>query len=343
MSNEYIRSCLQMLCNSAGVNGLTETGRVAFELLRKYTDDIVTDVSGNIIATIRGADDAAPVILLEAHMDEIGFIVTEVDENGFVRVSPCGGVDTRCLAATPVIVWGERPILGVFCTTPPHLQQKEEADKAPKADALRLDVGLDAATAKAVVHAGDRVSFTPNFVAVNERLMTSKALDNRAGMAAVLYALSLLKEKGCPYTVRVLFASGEELGCRGATPGAFTSDAMAAVVTDVSFAHTPDAKPEECGTLGGGAMVGLAPTLDHTLSAATIKVASHQNIPHQTEVVGGKTGTDADVITVSKCGIPTVLLSVPLRYMHTPVEMIDIEDVAAVGRLMAALLTEEVF
>ncbi len=343
MSIKYITTVLQALCNSAGVNGLTETAAIARELLLPYTEDIVTDASGNMIATLPAQDPDAPVVLLEAHMDEIGFVVTEVDEQGFLRVSPCGGADLRCLAAAPVIVWGEHPLRGVFCALPPHLKKKEDENKPLTEDALRVDIGLDATAAKAAVRAGDRVSFAPNFALLNEGRVTSKSLDNRAGMAAVLYALSLLKEKDCPYTVRVLFASGEELGCRGAIPGAFTSDAMAAIVTDVSFAHTPDAKPEECGVLGKGAMIGMAPTLDHKLSSATLALAKQQGIAHQTEVIGGKTGTDADAITVSKGGIPTVLLSVPLRYMHTPVETVDIHDIAAVGSLMAALLTEEVF
>lgn len=338
-----VRNLLRELCRTSGVNGLEETASKAKELLSFYTDDIVTDVNGNVIATVPAAKTDAPVVLLEAHMDEIGFIVTEVDEQGFLRVSPCGGVDLRCLAATPVIVWGERPLRGVFCSTPPHLQKQEEADQALKPDALRINIGMKREDAKSAVHAGDRVSFTPNFSMVNDRRVTSKALDNRAGMAAVLYALSLLKESGCPYTIRVLFASGEELGCRGAIPGAFASQAQAAVVTDVSFAYTPDAKPEECGTLGGGAMIGIAPPLDRTLSDAALSIAKQRGIAYQPEVVGGKTGTDADVIGIAKNGIPTVLLSVPLRYMHTPVEMVEVEDVCAVGKLMAALLSEEVF
>ena len=343
MANEYITSVLRALCQSAGVNGLHETTEVAKELLRQYTDDILTDVSGNIIASIPAKRADAPVILLEAHMDEIGFIVTEVDDAGFLRVSPCGGVDLRCLAAAPVIVWGEHPLSGVFCTVPPHLKKKEDENTPLSADALRVDIGMNAIDAKAAVHAGDRISFVPNFTVLKDGRVTSKALDNRAGMAAVLYALSLLKEKDCPYTVRVLFASGEELGCRGAIPGAFTSEGVAAIVTDVSFAHTPDAKPEECGTLGKGAMIGIAPTLDRKLSDAALTLAKRQAIRHQTEVVGGKTGTDADVITVSKNGIPTALLSIPLRYMHTPVETVDTGDIVAVGELMAAMLAEGVF
>ncbi len=343
MSQEYITTVLKALCGSTGVNGLQETPDLARELLLPYTEDIVTDVSGNVIATVPAKQADAPVVLLEAHMDEIGFIVTEVDDNGFLQVSPCGGVDLRCLAAAPVTVWGKRPLSGVFCTMPPHLKKKEEEDKPLSADALRVDIGMDADAAKAAVHPGDRVSFAPNFTVLKDGRVTSKALDNRAGMAAVLYALSLLKEKDCPYTVRVLFASGEELGCRGAIPGAFTSEGVAAIVTDVSFAHTPDAKPEECGILGKGAMIGIAPTLDRKLSDAALTLAERRAIPYQTEVVGGKTGTDADVIAVSKTGIPTALFSIPLRYMHTPVETVDTSDIAAVGELMAAMLTEGVF
>lgn len=159
-------------------------------------------------------------------------------------------------------------------------------------------------------------------------------------MAAVLYALRLLKNKSLPYTVKVLFACGEELGCRDAAPGAFNVSADATLVTDVSFAYTPDAKREECGEAGKGAMLGIAPTLSHTLTVIMQKIIEKRGIAYQTEVVGGKTGTDADAIGIVCSGVPAVLLSIPLKYMHTPVETVDVRDICAVGECMAAFIEE---
>jgi endoglucanase len=152
-----------------------------------------------------------------------------------------------------------------------------------------------------------------------------------------------LKKSDFPYTVKVLFSTGEELGCRGAIPGSFSADVIGAIVTDVSFAVTPDSKAEKYGKMSGGTMIGISPALDTELSSKAVFVAKKHNIAHQPEVLGGKTGTDADVISVSKTGIPTVLLSIPLKNMHTPVEMVDLHDICATGECMAALIQEGVF
>lgn len=342
MSDTYILSTLQTLCNTVGVNGMLQIAELTKMLLQPYTKELSLDCNGNIFATIPAAKADAPVLLLEAHMDEIGFVVTSVEDNGFLRVSPCGGVDLRCLAAAPAVVWGNTAVSGVFCSTPPHLLEKEEEEKATPADKLFVDIGMSAAAAKECIHVGDRVSFAQNFAVVRDTLVTSKALDNRAGVAAILYALSTLDTKALPYTLKILFACGEELGCRGAIPGGFASDADAAIITDVSFAFTPDAPRASCGDLSHGVMIGISPTLDAHFSADLQQIALKNGIPYQPEVVGGKTGTDADAISIAKSGIRCALLSTPLRYMHTPVEMVDLQDIRAVGDLMAAFIREEV-
>ncbi len=339
VSTAYIKKTAELLCNAHGVGGLQGVCDTAKTLLSAYTEDIVTDAVGNLVATLQSTTSHAPTVLLEAHMDEIGFIVTAIDDKGFLQVAPCGGIDRRCVAAAPVTVWGIEPLCGVFCSVPPHLS-KDKEQKAIAEDALRIDIGLSSEEAKKYVPLGTRVSYRNNFTAMEGNLITSKALDNRAGMTAVLYALSLLKGKALPYTLKILFACGEELGCRGAVTGAFSADADAALITDVSFAHTHDSKKENCGEIGKGAMLGIAPTLSYTLTENMQRIADKRGILYQLEAVGGKTGTDADVIGISRSGIPTVLLSVPLRYMHTPVETVDSRDIAAVGACMAAFIEE---
>lgn len=339
--SEYVVETLRELCMCAGVGGQRGIADAAYALLKKYTDCVQTDAVGNIIATIQSTVKDAPTVLLEAHMDEIGFIVTAVNEQGFLKVSACGGVDYRCLAATRVTVWGNAVLEGVFCSMPPHLQD-EKSTKSLSEDALYTDVGLSVEEAKKQVPIGSFISFQKHFERMHDTCICANALDNRAGMTAVLYALSLLDATHLPFTVKVLFATGEELGCRGAGVGAFCADASAAIVTDVSFALTPDAPKHACGKMGEGAMLGIAPTLTHTLTMQLKTVMENQNIPFQTEVCGGKSGTDADVIGTVRTGIPTALLSIPLKYMHTPVEMVNIRDICAVGEAMAALISEGV-
>ena len=341
MEKSDMRDLLQQLCGAAGVNGLTEIQSVAYEMLKEYANITRIDANGNVRATLCCEKENAKRVLLEAHMDEIGFVVTGFTESGFVRVAPCGGVDRRCVAAAPVRIFGKETVNGVFCAVPPHLRGDTDDKKCQPADKLFVDVGMT--DPQSCISVGDRVSFMPCYAELNDTLISAKALDDRAGMAAVMYALSLLHGRDLSCDVEVLFACGEELGSRGATPAAFAIDADAAIVTDVSFAFTPDAPRESCGDLGKGAMIGISPILDAQFSKRLMQYAKEHDIPFQTEVMGGKTGTDADAVTVAGDGTPSALLSIPQRYMHTPVEVVDVRDVAAVGELIAAFITEEMY
>lgn len=341
MQEPDIHLLLKELCCAAGVNGLSDIQTVACDWLKKFADDVRVDVSGNVLATLPCGKEKAKRVLLEAHMDEIGFVVTGFTDGGFVRVAPCGGIDLRCIAAAPVKIFGKETVNGVFCAVPPHLRGDDDGKKCAPADKLFVDVGMK--DPESLIAVGDRVSFMPCYATLSDTTVTAKALDDRAGMAAVLYALSLLQERDLPCDVEVLFACGEELGSRGATPAAFAVDADAAVITDVSFAFTPDAPRESCGDLGKGAMIGFSPILNGQFSKRLMQYAKDNGIAFQTEVMGGKTGTDADAVTVAGNGTPSALISIPQRYMHTPIEVVDVRDIAAVGTLMAAFITEEMY
>lgn len=333
---------LRRLCEAPGAGGLTAAAETAAELLHPLVDSVETDPLGNVLGLRRCGLDNAPLLLLEAHIDEIGFIVTSIDKQGFVHVSPCGGVDKRTLAAAEVTLWADKPLHGVFCSTPPHLSggQKEEEEALPEIPDLGLDVGLDAKRAVKRVPIGTRGTFFARFERLNDHLVCSKSLDDRAGVAAILYALTLLREAPLRCDLAVAFAVQEELGCRGSAAAAFACQPSAAIATDVSFAFTPDAKRAKCGELGKGPMLGFAPSLDAAMTGALERLAAKEKIAVQHEVMGGDTGTDADSISGTREGIPTALLSIPLRYMHTPNELIDLRDVEAVGRLMAAYVRQ---
>lgn len=335
-----MREMLEQLCGAAGAGGLTAAAERAAEFLRQYTDDVSLDAMGNVVGIRRCGAAGAPLLLLEAHQDEIGFLVTQVDDGGFVHVGACGGVDARALAAAEVVIWAEKPILGVFCSTPPHLSGGQ-GDKLPEIPDMGIDTGLDAKKAKKRIRPGMRVTFRPNFRVLEGGRVTSKALDDRAGVAAVLHCLELLKEDKLQWDIAAVFAVQEELGCRGAAVAAFNAEPDRAIAVDVSFARTPDANPAKCGILGKGPMIGYAPGLDLVMTQVLAETAAEEKIPFQREVMGGDTGTDADSIAGAGAGVPTALLSIPLRYMHTPAEMVDLADVEAVGRLMAAYIRKE--
>lgn len=327
---------LKELCAAPGVNGVTGASSVIADRLSAYVPQVHTDRMGNVWGVLPADRENAPTLLLEAHLDEIGFVVTGVSDNGFLRVSACGGVDERTLAAARVVVLCDPPLNGVFCSTPPHLSG---ADSKPLTTEQRgIDVGLSGEEAKKRVPVGTRVVFAPRFDQLLGDRVCAKALDDRAGVAAVLRALELLKDAERPCHVAALFCVQEEVGMRGAAPAVFGIRPDAAVVTDVSFAHTPDADKTQCGVLGDGAMLGISPILDERLTACLHRLAEEQEIPFQYEAMGGSTGTDADKISMAREGVPTALLSIPLRYMHTPVEVASMGDIEAVARLMAALV-----
>ena len=333
---DQIKKDLQILCTAEGVGGQTAITNAVVELLKPLVDKVVVDAMGSVLGVRHANREDAPTLMLEAHLDEIGFLVTHIDDNGFVYTAPAGGIDKRVITAQPVIVFGDRPHYGVFCSTPPHLSKDGGLLDVSKCG---IDIGLSGEEAKKAIPLGSRVSYAPHFTELNEHVVSAKALDDRAGIAAILHCLRQVEGKQ-NVNIAVAFCVQEELGCRGVTPAANRLKPTAAIVTDVSFALTPDADPRKCGKLGKGVMIGISPILNTPMTDRLFELAKANEIPYQYEVMGGSTGTDADRVTVSLMGVPTALLSIPQRYMHTPVETVDVRDVATVGDLMAAYITE---
>ncbi len=303
---------------------------VVSERLRGYTDEVRQDNMGNVLAIRRHSDPDAPTVMLEAHMDEVGFLVTRIDDNGFVRVDKCGSPDERVLAGQRVLIDGQYP--GVFCSVPPHMLR--EGAKRPAFEDMGIDAFMPADEARQKIAVGSRVSFAPAEPhLLGASRICAKSLDDRAGVAAILYALRRIKEPRCHIAVAICVQ--EELGCRGAAVATRGLCPDEALVTDVSFALTPDADPVKCGKLSAGVMIGISPVLDERVTKKLFSLAEEHKLPYQTEVMGGSTGTDADSISKTATGVKTGLLSIPERYMHTPNEIVDVRDIAAVGDLMA--------
>lgn len=326
---------LKTLSDAVGVGGLTGAADAVEAMLRALGCETERDAMGSVTGWRRCSKKDAPVLMLEAHIDEVGLMVTGVDDAGFVQVAACGGVDLRALPAAEVLIHTTNgPLHGVVCSIPPHLLGEEKGMLPPLTE-MGVDVGLDAKKARKRIVPGDRVSFRPNFQALNDRRVSGKSLDDRAGVAAVLRCLELLADGEPAYNVAAVFAVQEELGCRGSAAAAYRVAPDAAIAVDVSFGHTPDADRSKCGALGAGPMLGWAPGLDDGMTRKLKTLAAKAGIALQDEVMGGETGTDADSIADARDGVRTALLSIPLRYMHTPVEVIDLRDVEATARLMA--------
>lgn len=330
------KELLRRLCEAPGVNGEDGAAKVAIEYLSAYTERISVDGMGNVTGWIPSEQSDVPTVLLEAHLDEIGFVVTGVDAQGFVHVSNCGGVDNRTLSAAEVVFLSEPPLNGVFCSTPPHLSKGD--DSQPELAARGIDVGLIKEEAEQRLPIGTRAVFRPHFDCLLGDRVCAKALDNRAGVAAILGAIDAVKGQNLPINLAVSFCTQEEIGSNGAKTAAFALMPDAAIVVDVSFAASHDMKKSEYGILGKGPMIGQAPTLNRSMTEQLFRLAEQQGIAVQHEVMGSRTGTDADAIGITGSGIPCALLSIPQRYMHTPIEVVSLSDVEAVSQLIAAFI-----
>lgn len=335
-----IKKLTLTLASRYGVSGEEQgAAQVAADYLKKW-GPVHSDALGNLICALHPVPESGEHVMLCAHMDEIGMIVTAIEDTGFLKVAAVGGVDRRTLLASPVKVLAKEKLDGVICSIPPHLQRGEESKKVPQMDEIAIDVGLDGETAREKIPLGTRVVVCHEGAAMGEHRISSKALDNRAGCAAVLYAAELLKDAPLSCGVSVVLSTREELSCNGAKTSAFGLSPTQAIAVDVSFAYTEDAPRHKCGELAKGPMIGVSPVLSKKLSAALTETAKKHEIPYQTEVMPGATSTDADAITLAGAGVPCGLLSIPLRYMHTPTELIDLRDVENCGRLMAAYVKD---
>ena len=321
-----IKEILFKLSDAVSIGNITVASKIAYDELSKYAE--VSQNGINVIGKIEGESDYT--LMLEAHIDEVGFVVTDVDDSGFLTVKNCGGIDLRALPSRTVIIHGKEDVVGVFCATPPHLGGPKEYDDI---SVLKIDTLLGE-NAKEVISVGDFVTFNQKAATLQGDRITGKSLDNRAGVACLLALAEKLQGKSLPFNVVFAFTDAEELGCRGAKTAAFSISPDEAIVLDVSFADAPDVPSNDCGKLSGGAMIGMSPILDKGISKKLVQIAEENNMPYQTEVMGGRTGTNSDVISISKSGVKTGLVSIPLRNMHTDVEIIDVKDIENVCNLL---------
>lgn len=329
----------ELLSELVGLQGMSgaesEASAYAAKLLETFGKTDI-DTFGNVICYAGEHNEARPTILIDAHIDEIGMIVTYITDDGFLKVSNVGGLDNRVLPGQRVRIFGKEAFDGVIISTPPHLSGSDTA--AISTDELYIDTGLSSEKAREMISLGDRVYIYNTLKRLNEDMVTSHALDNRAGCVAVIRALEMIDFSKAKYNVIVMLSAQEETGERGAKTGAFSAQCDEAIVVDVSFAQTHG--ESECGTgkLGKGAMIGFSPSLSKEMSSAFVDIAKRYELPYQTEVMSGKTGTNADAIGISKGGVRAVTVSIPLKNMHTPVEIVDLRDIENTAKLIKAYI-----
>ncbi|MDR1330080.1 MAG: M20/M25/M40 family metallo-hydrolase [Oscillospiraceae bacterium] len=314
---------------------------LAEELLRPYADEISYDALGNIMAVKRCGKPGAARVLLDAHIDEIGFVMTGYAENGFLRFTGIGGHDERLLPASDIKILAEPPVYGVIDTLPPHLVKDGESDDTVKIDDLYIDAGLSPEGARERMPVGTPAVFVSETVLLGERQISAKALDNRASVAVIIGALELLGDAPLSADLHILLSSQEEVGTRGAPTAAYAADAAFGIILDVDFARQAEILPEKGRPLGVGVVIARGPNMDRELVDRAEAIARERGIPYQITVEpGGNSGTNARPVQVSRAGVKTALLGVPVKYMHTPVETADLRDFDAAARLVCELIKE---
>ncbi|MGM0368879.1 MAG: M42 family metallopeptidase [Bacillota bacterium] len=338
MSNLKI---LKELAETNGVSGYEEniTGKLE-NIFSNYTDQIKYDNLGNLIACKRGTATENIKIMLAAHMDEIGLMVTKIEDEGFLRFTAVGGVDQRTLVGQEVIVLGTEEYQGIIGAKPPHVQNSKERKKAYEMDDMYIDLGLEAAEVKDKVRVGDVITIKREFEELKNNRVTAKALDDRAGVLVMLTALQELKDVQHQADLYTVATVQEEVGVRGATTSTYGVVPDIGIAIDVCHGTMPGVSKEDSSELGAGVAIGFGPHVHPDLFSKLKDIADEHEIDHQTEASNTPHGTDAFAIQVTRAGIPTALLSIPLRYMHTSVETISYQDIKRAGRLLARFIRD---
>jgi len=332
-----IINTLKNLCELPGPAGFEEpVAEYAKTLLEPYMDEVWIDVLGNVIGVRRCGKENAKKLLLDAHIDEIGLVVTGIEE-GFLRFARLGGLDPRNIPASGVMIQTNPPLYGVISVLPPHILKKEDTEKNFKIEDLFIDIGLTQEEAEKLVQPGTHGVIACGVKEMGDNMICGKAIDDRAGLVAILRALELLKDTELDVDLYVMASVQEEVGVRGATTGAFAVDPDYCIVTEVDHAKTPDAKPSEASAeLGKGVVITRGPNMNPRLTENMIKYAADNNIDHQIGVIpGGSSGTNARAIQISREGVATALLGIPLRYMHSAHEFASLDDIESMAKLLS--------
>jgi endoglucanase len=300
-----------------------------------------SDGLGSSVATI-GDEDARPLLAVVGHIDEIGLVITHVDEKGFLYFAPIGGWDPQILVGQRVELQGiDGPVAGVVGRKPIHLLEEEQRKKVVELKSMHIDIGAsDREAALELVRIGDPVVIAGDPVRLAGSRLISRSMDNRLGAYVSLEALRRCSEEpSIGSRMAAVAAVQEEIGLYGARTSAFAVRPDLAVAVDVTHAtDAPGVEERETGShpLGSGPVIARGSTLSPKVFELLLSAAQEAGIEHTIEASGNATRTDADAIQISRSGIPTGLVSIPLRYMHSPVEMVDLADVEAAVELIVA-------
>jgi endoglucanase len=334
---------LRQLLTAAGPSGYEAAPAAAFaDAARAFTDDVAIDVMGSVVARVAGTSDGAPLLAIVGHIDEIGLIVTHIDDNGFLRFIGVGGWDGQILAGQRVqLLTQNGPLPGVCGRKAIHMLREEDRKKVVELRAMHIDIGATSGDdARELVRIGDVAVIAGEPVELRNDRVVSRSMDNRLGAFIALEAARLVAEAGgAPGVVAACGVVQEEITFGGARTSAYSVRPDVAIVVDVTHeTGSPGVDVNEFGKheFGDGPVIERGSVLHPAVFELLHEAAVREQIPFTIQASARLTGTDADAIHLSRAGVPTGGVSVALRYMHSPVEMVQLGDVDACARLIAS-------
>lgn len=310
--------------------------------VKGFADEVRRDVHGNLVAALNPK--GSPRIILCGHCDEIAMLVTHIDSSGFIWMDKIGGIDPLHAVGQRVWIHTEKgKVAGVIGRKPIHHQSADDRRRAPELEDLWVDIGcIDGKQAKTLVELGDPITFQSGVQHMRDDVFVARAMDDRIGVYTIMEALRLIKQSGKKLTAAVYAASTvqEEVGLRGATTATFGVDPQVGIAVDVGFATDfPTENPKKVGEfkMGAGPVLQKGPNSNLPLFQLMKETAKAENIKHQVEGDGRPGGTDAAAIQITRAGVAAGLISIPLRYMHSTVEMLALRDADMAAKLIAAV------
>ena len=331
---------LETLCTAPGLSGHESPVReIIEETWRPITDDLSVSRLGSLHGLKRGsAAEPRPSILIATHMDAIGLMVTGI-VNGLLRVTEIGGLDARVLPGQLVTVHGRQELPGIIVQPPAHLLPADAQSGPVPIKYLLVDIGLRPRQVNQQVRTGDLISFAQEPIQMAGDTLVGRSLDNRASVAALTLCLQELQTRVHAWDVWAVATTQEEETMGGARTSAFQLRPELAVAVDVTWGKSPGSADHLTFPLGKGLTLGWGPNIHPGLHQSIKKTAEDIEVPFAVEAMPRHSGTDAFAIQVAAQGIPTMVVSIPLRYMHTPVEVVALKDIRRTARLLAEFIT----
>ena len=333
-----LKELMLSLCSLMSVSGHEYRSHAKVrELVGEHFDEIKEDAVGNILLIRRCGRKNAAKIMIDAHFDEIGMIVTEIHKGGFLSVTSIGGLDEAILQASDIIIYGKEELRGVIASTPPHLQKSEDEKKLTEISKLLIDTGYEKEELEELIRVGTPVGFAPRYEELLGENICGKSFDDKACAAAAIYALANTPKEELAADVYLLLSCHEEtVRIGGVAASAFSVDPDYAMVIDVNLAVVPDTPRHETVDYGAGVSISISAITDRKLTKMTEALCREKEIKFTRIAAPSSTGTNTPVMNLTGRGIPTVDIGLPLKNMHTSGETLNMSDMRELASLVRA-------